>query len=111
MSLFRELWTPITGATGRERISVSNTIKNLTIPDGASGCRIQVIGDATNTDSTKAVICSFQGTDPSTSVGMTFGDLDIIELTNKAQMTNFKALQYEASKTNNLEVVYYYEAK
>lgn len=109
MSLFRENWTPV--VSGRERLTVDGTVRSLAIPSGASGCRIQVVGDASNTASTKAVCCSFEGSTPSTTVGFIFGDLDIIELSNKAQMDNFKAIRYESGKTNYLEVVYYYEAR
>ncbi len=109
MSLFKEAWTPI--ASSRQELSVEDSVVTLTIPDGCSGCRIQVLGDPSNTTATNAVRVTFDGTTPETTVGMIFGDLDIIELSNLAQMQGFKAIQAEAAKTNTLEVYYYSNAQ
>jgi len=107
--LFYNRWDPILAADGGYAvIAVSGASAiGLTIPNGAGACRIQVFGDISNTDSTKAIGFTLDGSAITTGTGQVLGDLDFIELTTAVQLQNFKAIRYESDKINEIRVQYF----
>jgi hypothetical protein len=94
----------------RERLTVSNTVKQLTssaytvagssdgkrAPRLASGAIIQVFTDS--------IYFTMDGTDPSSTVGFEVAPLDVITLETPQQLKDFKAIRKTADAT--IEVLY-----
>lgn len=79
----------------------------LTIPADAKQCLIMVDADAGITRLGRAIRWRHDGTAPTASVGMLFGDLSILHITNDLNMANMKMIGIDTGLSHTVNVHYY----
>lgn len=97
--------------TGKAKISITGaTAQTLlaSIPnDQTKFARISIEADATS--ATQNLVMRFweSGDAPTATDGQPVGHLDVIELTNRQNLCNFKIIATDAAKTHTLQVLFY----
>ena len=89
---------------GYEKITVDGTVKNLTIPTGATYATVTIESSVT----TGVVIRALQSkvTTVSTTVGQGWRDGGVFDITNAQGLTGFQVTQAQAG-THNIYVEYF----
>lgn len=94
---------------GYEKLAVDShtTAVKLTVPAKANYAILRLVADATTTDKTLVIRFRMDGTAPTTAEGMPIGDKESFDISETQNLTNFRAISIEASKTHYLYILYF----
>ena len=93
---------------GYEDLTVSDAeVAQLTIPENAISATISIEADASVTDKSKVIRFKENGSDPTASSGIAFGDNDLYEITGRWNLESFRVIGVEAGKSHIIRVQYY----
>ena len=97
---------------GFEELTVDHSeAKGLTVPDDAVSAEIHIEADGTATNPRHAIRSKKNGTDPTATSGMRFGDEDVIEVYGKVNLDTYKVIGIENGKSHKLQIQYYKTAQ
>jgi len=92
----------------KEKIEFDDSaVARLTVPDGAVYALLLLEVDATATDKAKSARFWATGDNPTSTDGLSRGDLDAWDLEETSVLANFKIIGIESGKTHTLQVQYY----
>lgn len=94
---------------GSETISITSTVKSLTVPIGATSADMTLECSAGSTDPNAGARYSLSSTAPSATMsagGMPIGDYDTIEISHESNLKAFKIISVDGI-TKYLKVIYY----
>jgi len=102
---------PVTGANGYEKLEVTNSVKQISRPEGATGAKVYVEQATGNTDEIP-LRAMFNAADPnpSESIGAPLFNKDVYVLENRAITNAFRVIGTSAD-THILHVYFFTKAQ
>lgn len=104
-TLYRLLSEKDSVAIGYEKLSVTDTVKSLTIPSEATYAELRLESDVTASVPVRYLILG-NDTLPTSSNGMALNHLDFFDIDNRTNLVNFRVVRTTAG-THTLHVQYY----